>query len=79
MFDSHLELGLIESAAAEPVPFERWAARLEKILGFDLDGNRETDGYSVDCCYDMFKQGKTPLQASYVVLWRKNGLHKPSP
>ena len=75
--DSHLELGFQESAAATiPSDWEKWAVRLEKLLGHDLDGDQEADGYSIDGCHDMFRAGKTPLQASYIVLWRKRGLHK---
>lgn len=50
----------IEREALKESAFEKWAARVEKILGHDLDGNQETDGYSLDFSLDAFNEGMTP-------------------
>jgi hypothetical protein len=43
-------------------PFEKWADKVEKILGHDLDGDQSTDGYSLDFALVAFQQGQTPKQ-----------------
>lgn len=35
----------------------RWIDRAEKLLGHDLDGNQDRDGYSLDYAYDWFADG----------------------
>ena len=40
-------------------PFEKWAARVEKILGHDLDGDQSTDGYSLDFALKAYEAGAT--------------------
>lgn len=37
--------------------WERWVAKVEKLLGHDLDGNQDRDGYSLDYAYDAFADG----------------------
>ncbi len=59
-----------ESAALQPTGWERWAERVEKMLGFDLDGDdseaaREagtSDGYSLDGAYEAWRRGDTAEQ-----------------
>jgi hypothetical protein len=77
MTDTHMEIWEMEKANERgAASFEAWAARLEKILGFSIDGDEKTDGYSVDGCLEMYRQGKRPLDAAHAVLWRKHGLHR---
>jgi hypothetical protein len=45
-----------------PSQFERWAARVEKIVGHDLDGDQTEDGYSLDGASDAFDAGMSPAQ-----------------
>lgn len=79
---NHMEFAAAESAALNPTPYEKWLERLEKLMrltqgaDFNLDGDRDSDGYSLDCCIDLYKKGKRPLDASMTLLWRINGLHK---
>jgi hypothetical protein len=55
---NHIEVGHYESwAATHKSPFELWAERVEKLLGHDLDGNQDTDGYSLDYALDQFNSG----------------------
>lgn len=39
--------------------WERWVKRVEKLLGHDLDGNQQRDGYSLDYAHDAFEVGVT--------------------
>lgn len=74
--DPHGDFARAESAALEPDAWDRWIARVEKLCGHSLDGDRERDGYSLDCCLDLFRAGKRPLDALHIILWRKHGLHR---
>lgn len=56
-----------ESQSADFSPFEIWAAKVERLLGFSLDGDQSTDGYSIDYARDNFIQGKTPEEYAAVV------------
>lgn len=47
-------------AATKSSPFEKWAIKVEAILGHDLDGDQDTDGYSIDFAFDAFNNGLTP-------------------
>lgn len=49
-------------AATKVSAWERWVKRVEKILGHDLDGNQEIDGYSLDFAGDEFEKGVSPEQ-----------------
>lgn len=40
--------------------WERWVKKVEKLLGHNLDGNQQRDGYSLDYAYDAFRAGETP-------------------
>lgn len=42
--------------------WEAWVAKVEKLLGHDLDGNQERDGYSLGFAHDHFWAGDTPEQ-----------------
>lgn len=48
-------------------PFEKWAARVEKLLGHDLDGDQEEDGYSLDFASDAFDKGLSPEKYAALV------------
>lgn len=41
----------------------RFIAAVEKRLGHDLDGDQDTDGYSIDYCVDFFLDGADVDQA----------------
>lgn len=49
-------------AAIYVSPWEKWVKRVEKILGHDLDGNQDTDGYSLDFALECFDEGMTAEQ-----------------
>lgn len=40
-------------------PFEKWADRVERIVGHDLDGDQSEDGYSLDGALEAFESGMT--------------------
>ena len=40
--------------------WEKWTAKVERILGHDLDGNEDIDGYSLDGANAAFEAGETP-------------------
>jgi hypothetical protein len=42
----------------------QWCAIVERLLGHSLDGDQETDGYSIDFAYDAFRAKASPI--SYV-------------
>ena len=42
--------------------WERFWAKCEKLLGHSLDGNDDTDGYSIDGAYAAFDAGATAEQ-----------------
>lgn len=42
---------------AEEVAFKHFVTNIEFELGHDLDGDQDTDGYSIDLAYDMFASG----------------------
>jgi hypothetical protein len=44
-------------AATYVSPYEKWVARVEKILGHDLDGDQKRDGYSLDFALIEFEKG----------------------
>lgn len=59
----HLELAASESFVSQSErAWLRWIRKVEKLLGFDLDGNQDRDGYSLDFAYDFFLHGDTPEQ-----------------
>ena len=64
---NHLEFAASESAALEPTACERWLDRVEKLVGHDLDGDQEKDGYSIDDCVLMFEAGIPSASAATAV------------
>ncbi len=45
----------------------RWLAfvkQVQKLLGHDLDGSDNTDGYSLDTAYDFFSDGLSADEAA---------------
>jgi hypothetical protein len=54
-----MEFHRYEMDALKPSAFEKWAARVEKILGYDLDGDQQRDGYSLDYSLMAFERGDT--------------------
>ena len=42
----------------------RWAAKVEAILGHDLDGDQDSDGYSIDGANDLYEDGCSPQIAA---------------
>lgn len=72
--DTHLALGLAESAACAPTDWERWIDRVETLLGHDADGDQATDGYSLDGLYDVWESNAAPEQAVVAVTIAKSAL-----
>ncbi|GLS44407.1 hypothetical protein [Methylobacterium brachythecii] len=69
----HLEFAALESASLNSdAAWERWVARAERAFGrdFSLDGNQDTDGYSIDGALAAFEGGSTV--AEYVAHVRVN-------
>ena len=52
-----MEFHRYEMDALKPSAFEKWADRVEKLIGCDLDGDQEMDGYSLDFASDEFDRG----------------------
>jgi hypothetical protein len=67
---NHLEFAAAESAALSTSPWERWAARVEGILGHSLDGNQDEDGYSMDEAYEVWESGESPQAFAYCIYTR---------
>lgn len=63
-----MEFAAHERNALKPSKFELWAAKVEKIIGHDLDGDQQTDGYSLDYALDAFNDGLTPAQYAAAIL-----------
>lgn len=61
MDDDHMEIWLWEDTSESH--WERWASRVERLIGHDLDGHQARDGYSMDETYDMYIAGLTPVEA----------------
>lgn len=36
----------------------KWVKKAERLLGHDLDGNQDTEGYSLDSAYAAFEAGE---------------------
>lgn len=52
-----------------------WAAEVEEIVGHDLDGDEDTDGYSIDGAYAAWEAGDcSPAEyAAEIAGGRTNG------
>ncbi|MFC0313662.1 hypothetical protein ACFQNE_02635 [Gordonia phosphorivorans] len=59
----HLAGWAAESAACDPTDFDKWIDKVELLLGVSVDGDDETDGFSLDGFNDMWEAGRTPEQA----------------
>lgn len=45
-----------------------WLRRLSKLTGIsNLDGDQESDGYSLDFCHDLFTEGKSPEDVACIL------------
>jgi len=65
---NHLEFAAMESAALEETPWEKWCSKVEQILGHDLDGDDDVDGYSLDDAFAIYERGDKPEKYAKVVL-----------
>lgn len=59
--------------------WDKWINRAEALLGFELDANEETDGYSIDGAYAAFKAETTPQEYADEVRANLKRLGKPIP
>jgi len=66
----HIDLGFAESCAAAPTRFEKWCAEVEAIVGHELDGDQDRDGYSVDGALDVFCSGRLPSEYAAEIIAR---------
>jgi hypothetical protein len=64
---THLEFHRLEMEALKPSSFEIWATRVESILGHNLDGDQEIDGYSLDGAYVSWESGMTAKEYAKLV------------
>lgn len=49
--------------------WEAWVRKLERLIGCDLDGNQDSDGYSLDFAYAEFEAGiKAAVYAADVLI-----------
>ncbi len=56
----HLALWQSEThVSASERAWDRWVAKVEKLLGHPLDGDQDRDGYSLDFANDCFNDGVT--------------------
>ena len=51
-----------ESAMLRETAFERWADKVERLLGHSLDGDQDLDGYSMDLALAAFGEGQSPSE-----------------
>ena len=61
-FRAH-ELGT-DAAGKQTDLWLAWVSRVETILGHDLDGDQESDGYSIDRAHDFYADGLTSGEAA---------------
>lgn len=54
-----------------PTAWDRWADKVEKLLGHDLDGDEALDGFSVDGALAAFERGQGAADYADVVRSRK--------
>lgn len=72
---NHLEFAKSESDALVPTDWEKWCTHLETLMGHSIDGDSETDGYSMDEAYEMWEQGHSVYAVSYA--FRSRGQYHP--
>lgn len=59
----------MEQAALVATRWDRWISAAEKRVGHDLDGDQDSDGYSLDGAFEAFRGGITP--SGYAILVRQ--------
>jgi hypothetical protein len=59
---NHMEFAELESRSLGKNGWQIWAEKVEKILGHDLDGNQDTDGYSMDYAFAAWNNGLMPFE-----------------
>ncbi|NCW69632.1 MAG: hypothetical protein EBV86_13915, partial [Marivivens sp.] len=45
-------------------PWDVWIKKVERLVGFNLDGNEARDGYSLDGAFEMFERGMSVRDAA---------------
>ncbi len=55
---------LMLDTRAEDQRWERWTKDVETRLGHDLDGDQETEGYSIDHAFAFYTDGLTGEEAA---------------
>ena len=66
MEDDHMALWRSENDDSDS-DWLYWIAKVEALVGHDLDGSQTEDGYSLDTAYEMYEAGLTALQAASIV------------
>jgi hypothetical protein len=66
MDDDHMAVWEAEQDDSDRA-WTTWVTDVERLIGHDLDGSLNEDGYSLDTAYDMWKQGLTVLQAAATI------------
>lgn len=61
--DNHLDTWRDETAALAPTAWEHWIDAVEAHLGHGVDGNQDTDGFSIDNFFDLHREGMTVAEA----------------
>ena len=68
LMDGHLAVWESEkSVNATEAQWAGWIDQVGALLGCNPDGDQQTDGYSMDWLYDMWKAGHTPRAAVNMV------------
>lgn len=77
MDDNHMDLWKSETwESSHEKAWNRWADEVEELLGHDLDGDLNTEGYSLDTAYDMWNDGIKPGEAKVLIEASKARLRK---
>lgn len=76
MNSSHMEFAELEHQLLVGNQTDRdwslWYRQAEALIGGDLDGDGDENGYSIDEAYDFFRARKTPAEYVSVVSARPN-------
>ncbi len=49
-----------------------WAKKVETLIGHDLDGDQDADGYSIDRAVDLYESKWTAIEAADAFMDWKN-------
>jgi|DEB0MinimDraft_3_1074331.scaffolds.fasta_scaffold09289_4 hypothetical protein len=49
-------------------PWDVWIEKVERLVGFNLDGNEARDGYSLDGAFEMFGRGMSARAAAAAII-----------